>query len=166
MAPRPPVSLRTALPAMAAAALLAACGTVPTTPRPPDSPQVVGERDNIVLYAMGMVDTDYRFGGKNPEAGFDCSGVVSYVYRVAVGIDLTGSAADIARRGREIDKRDLRPGDLVFFDTLGRRFSHVGIYIGNGRFIDAPATNEKVRIDSLDNPYFARHFEMARSYLD
>jgi cell wall-associated NlpC family hydrolase len=161
---------RSLLLALIAALLLAACGTVPTTTSesslPPESPQIADKRNDITFFALGLIDTGYRFGGKNPEAGFDCSGMVAYVFRQAADIQVSGSAADIARRGREIDKQELRPGDLVFFNTLGRPYSHVGIYIGDGRFIHAPSTNGKVRIDRMDNKYWAKRFEVARSYLN
>src|SRR5437879_9076367 len=97
------------------------------------------ERGNdIVIYSLGLIDTNYRFGGKNPEAGLDCSGMVSYVYKQAAGLNVVGNAAAIARQGREVPKSELRAGDLVFFNTMNRPFSHVGIYIGDGRFINAP----------------------------
>jgi cell wall-associated NlpC family hydrolase len=121
---------------------------------------------DVVMFAVGMLDTGYRFGGRNPEAGVDCSGMVSYVFAQAAGIKLTGSAADIARRGRAIDPADLRPGDLVFFNTLNRPRSHVGIYIGDGRFVHAPSSQGKVRIDSLSHAWFASRFEEARTYFD
>ena len=158
--------------ALLAASLLAACGTSTPVKRPTArtilyEPQPVSEKGNeIALYAMGMIDTGYQFGGKNPEAGLDCSGMVSYIYRQALGMNVSGSAADIARRGKEIDPRTLRPGDLVFFNTLNRPFSHVGVYIGDGRFIHAPSSKGKVRIERMDNVYFAPRFEMARTYFD
>jgi cell wall-associated NlpC family hydrolase len=151
--------------------LLVACGSAPPAPdhagkaatsRPAGSPN----RNDVVIFALGLIDTDYRFGGKNPEAGLDCSGMVSYIYGRAAGIKIAGSAADIARRGRQIDPASLRPGDLVFFNTRNASFSHVGIYIGDDRFVHAPSTNGRVRIDRLGARYFARHFEMARTYLD
>jgi cell wall-associated NlpC family hydrolase len=164
--------MRTALLAMLAALfftlLLTACGTAPPSPQPPlppEAPDIVSKRQDITVFALGLIDTGYRFGGKNPEAGLDCSGMVSYVYREAAGLQVSGSAADIAKRGREIDRQSLRPGDLVFFNTLGHAFSHVGIYIGDGRFIHAPSSRGKVRIEKMDNRYFAQRFEMARTYL-
>ncbi len=120
----------------------------------------------MVLYALGLVETGYRFGGKNPEAGLDCSGMVSYVFDRAAGIKLNGSAADIARRGRSVDLARLRPGDLVFFNTANRPHSHVGIYIGDQRFVHAPSRNGKVRTDSLNNSWFSARFEEARTYFD
>ena len=151
------------------ALLLSACGTAPVRRDGISSgerPAASETGNEVVLYALGLLDTGYRFGGKNPEAGLDCSGMVSYVYRQAAGFSVNGSAADIARRGQEINRQGLRPGDLVFFNTLNRSLSHVGIYIGDQRFVHAPASNGKVRIDRLDNRYYAQRYEMARSYFD
>lgn len=120
----------------------------------------------VVIYALSLVDTGYRFGGKHPQAGLDCSGMVSYVFQQAAGLNMTGSAAEMARYGRPVDRSDLRPGDLVFFNTSNRSFSHVGIYLGDARFVHAPNSSGKVRIDRLDNAYYANRFEAARSYFD
>lgn len=159
------------LPACALALLLAACGS--QAPRPPTvetvSPAarpISGQGNEVVLYALGLIDTGYRFGGKNPEAGLDCSGMVSYIYGRAAGLAVSGSAADIARNGRSIGREALRPGDLVFFNTSGRAYSHVGIYIGDSRFVHAPSTNGRVRIDHLGDRYYAQRFEAARSFFD
>ena len=154
------------------ALLLAACGSVPTYRAAtqfstPPAPQPISQTgDEVAIYALDLLGTGYRFGGKNPEAGLDCSGMVSYIYRQAAGINVSGSAADIARRGREIDPKTLRPGDLVFFNTEHKPFSHVAIYIGENRFVHAPSTNGRVRIDRLDNHYYAERYEMARRYFD
>lgn len=120
----------------------------------------------VAMYALGLIDTDYRFGGKNPEAGLDCSGMVSYIYGQATGLKVLGSAADIAERGRPIPRQSLRPGDLVFFNTMNRSYSHVGIYLGNQRFIHAPSTNGKVRIDRLSDRYYAKRYEAARTFFE
>jgi cell wall-associated NlpC family hydrolase len=150
-------------------ALLAACASAPPA-RPPagnlSGMTAQGPGLEVVMYALGLLDVDYRFGGKNPEAGLDCSGMVSFIYRNALGLELRGSAADIARRGRAIPREALRAGDLVFFNTRGKPFSHVGIYLGDGRFIHAPSSNGRIRIDRLDQRYFAERFEAARSYFD
>jgi cell wall-associated NlpC family hydrolase len=166
-------SLRGIFLALLAASVLAACGTSTPVKRQSAAkpilyePQPVSEQGNeVALYAMGMIDTGYQFGGKNPEAGLDCSGMVSYIYKQALGRKITGSAAHMARMGKAIRPEALRPGDLVFFNTLNRPFSHVGVYIGDGRFIHAPSSKGKVRIERMDNPYFAPRFEMARTYLD
>lgn len=118
------------------------------------------------MFALGLIDTGYRYGGKNPEAGLDCSGMVSHVFAAATGLRLDGNAASMARAGRPVNKPGLRGGDLVFFNTRGRPNSHVGIYIGDQRFIHAPSTSGKVRIDRLDAPYFAQRFDGARSFFD
>ncbi len=163
--PRFPTLLLAALLAL----ILAACGSPAQRSgaagygaRSAASPQ----GNEIVLYALGLLDTGYRFGGKNPEAGLDCSGMVAYVYGQAAGLKVSGSAADIARKGRTIARDDLRPGDLVFFNTLGRAYSHVGIYIGDARFVHAPSTNGRVRVDHLGDRYYAQRFEAARSFFD
>jgi len=118
------------------------------------------------MYAMGLLDVGYRFGGKNPEAGLDCSGMVSYIYGQAAGLRVQGSAADIAQKGRPIETGQMRPGDLVFFNTRNKAFSHVGIYLGDARFIHAPSTNGRVRIDRLNDRYYAQRFEAARTFFD
>jgi cell wall-associated NlpC family hydrolase len=156
--------------ACALACLLVACGGAP--PAPESAPAVSARRHasvlgrEIAMYAMGLIDTGYRFGGKNPKAGLDCSGMVSYIFRQAAGIRLDGSAADIARRGRPVARANLHPGDLVFFNTRNAPFSHVGIYIGDDRFIHAPSTNGRVRIDKMSARYYAQRFTAARAYFD
>lgn len=154
------------------ALLLAACGS--PGPRSSASAETIAQAsrpvsemgNEVVMYAMGLIDTGYRFGGKNPDAGLDCSGMVSYIYGQAAGLRVQGSAADIARNGKPIDRAELRPGDLVFFNTLNRSFSHVGIYIGETRFIHAPSTNGRVRIDRLSDSYYAQRFQAARTFFD
>ena len=153
------------------AALLSACSG--PSPRPDGGETITqgtegssAQGNEIALYALGLIGTGYRFGGKNPEAGLDCSGMVSYIYGQATGLKVQGSAADIARQSREIPRSALRPGDLVFFNTLHRPFSHVGIYIGNARFVHAPSSNGKVRIDRLSDRYYAQHFEAAHTLFE
>ena len=151
--------------------VLAGCshlaGPPPTPASPKESARPADPRgQDVSLFALGLVDTGYRFGGKNPEAGLDCSGMVSYVYENASGLRLAGSAADLARQGRAIANEELRPGDLVFFNTRNRPHSHVGIYIGNDRFIHAPNSNGKIRTESLSKSWFATRFEAARTYFD
>ena len=145
--------------------ILSACGSVPRTPTSSRGPES-GKGIEVVLFALGLIDTGYRFGGKNPEAGLDCSGMVAYIYDRSLGLKVSGSAADIARRGKPIERSQLRPGDLVFFNTRNASFSHVGVYIGDDRFVHAPSTNGRVRIDNLNSRYFASRYETARSYFD
>ncbi len=152
--------------------LVAACGA--PAPRATLPPETITQRSTplsepgkeVVLYALGLIDTGYRFGGKNPQAGLDCSGMVSFVYDRAAGLRVSGSAADIARNGRPVPREDLKPGDLVFFNTRNQSWSHVGIYIGDERFVHAPSTNGRVRIDRLTDRYYAQRFEAGRSYFD
>lgn len=153
--------------------MLAGCATIPATPssisatRQPRSVTAASEKgSSIVLYALGLIDTGYRYGGKNPSAGLDCSGMVSHIYRQAAGMHISGSAADIARRGRPVDLDKIRPGDLVFFNTRNKPHSHVGIFIGDGRFVHSPNSQGKVRTESLTQGWFAARLEEARSYFD
>ena len=144
--------------------LVAGCVQLP--PAPPSAvvhPSSQKGQD-VALYALGLIDTGYRYGGKNPEAGLDCSGMVSHVFGQAAGIRLAGNAADIAKKGRPVELPHLLPGDLVFFNTRNKPYSHVGIYIGDGRFVHAPNSNGRVRAESLKQGYFAARFEAARSY--
>jgi cell wall-associated NlpC family hydrolase len=125
-----------------------------------------GKANDVVLFALGLIETGYRFGGKNPEAGLDCSGMVSYVYQKSADMQLAGSAADLARLGKAVAATQLRPGDLVFFNTRNKAYSHVGIYIGDDRFVHAPSSRGKVRTESLKNGWFAARFEEGRTYFD
>lgn len=159
------------LPILLLSLFLAACGTAPWTPpssveRAPISRPASVKGNELALYALSLLDTGYRFGGKNPEAGLDCSGMVSYVFAQALGMRISGSAADMAQRGEPVGRQQLRPGDLVFFNTQNRPFSHVGVYIGDERFIHAPSSRGRVRIDRLNDAYYAARYEAARSYFD
>ena len=153
-------------------ALLVSCGNTPQLRstagyRPSQyTPQNREHASELVIYALGLMDIDYRFGGKNPESGLDCSGMVSYIYRNALGIELPTNAARIAQIGREIEPARLAPGDLVFFNTTGRSFSHVGIYLGDDRFIHAPSSNGKIKVSSLKEAYYAKRLEAARTFFE
>lgn len=145
--------------------MLAACGSLSRSLAPDRAGSEQGRE--VAIFAMSLIDTGYRFGGKNPDAGLDCSGMVAYIFDKAAGLRVSGSAADIARLGRPVDKATLVAGDLVFFNTSNRPFSHVGIYIGDGRFVHAPsAASGRVRIDRLASSYFGPRFEAARTYFD
>ncbi len=121
------------------------------------------QRTEVVLTAMALLESPYRYGGTHPGKGFDCSGLVAYVFGNAASQPLPHNTAQIAELSRPISKRQLKAGDFVFFNTLNRPFSHMGIYIGDERFINAPSSGGQVRIDSLRNPYFAKRFESART---
>lgn len=113
---------------------------------------------------MWLVDKDYRFGGQTPDAGFDCSGMVSYVYMKVAGIKLPHNAAMIAKEGKQISRSSLMAGDLVFFKSNDKGIAHVGIYIGNDRFIHAPSSTSKVKISSLSSTYYDKNFQTAISF--
>ncbi|HEX8986673.1 MAG TPA: C40 family peptidase [Rhodocyclaceae bacterium] len=166
---RPSTPVRTGI-VLGSALAFAGCGMLPSSPPPVPSathaPAISAQAQDVVLFALGLVETGYRFGGKNPDAGLDCSGMVSYVFDKAANVRLTGSAADIAKLGRPIDPASLKPGDLVFFNTRNKPYSHVGIYIGDGRFVHAPSSGGKVRTESLRSGWFAARFEEARSYIE
>lgn len=117
---------------------------------------------DIALRALAHLGAPYRYGGDDPGRGFDCSGLVRYVFRDALGVELPRRTEEIGRGGLAIERDRLQPGDLVFFNTLGRAFSHVGIYIGDGRFVHAPARRGRVRVDALDEVYWAMRFDGAR----
>jgi hypothetical protein len=119
-------------------------------------------REEISIEAMGLVGVPYRWGGNTPESGFDCSGLVRYVVARAASIELPRTTAQLSVTGVPIQPDEIASGDLVFFDTDGRPHSHVGIYVGKLRFVDAPSTGGTVRIDYLNNPYWARHFDGIR----
>jgi cell wall-associated NlpC family hydrolase len=158
-----------------AAALLVACSTTPSTERRAvrDKAAERGSsersdmlRRELVVSALSLIDTGYKFGGSNPEAGIDCSGLVVLVYKMAAGISLPHNAAQIARNAQEVNVRDLKAGDLIFFNTLGQPFSHVGIYLGDDKFIHAPNSRGRVRVESIKAGYFATRLNGARSLLD
>jgi cell wall-associated NlpC family hydrolase len=136
-----------------------------TANRPPQGPYN-RVRNDLALVALSLLDSPYAWGGRGPATGFDCSGLVAHVYREGGGIRVQGTAADLGRQSRPIERELLLPGDLVFFNTLGYRHSHVGVYVGDGRFVHASNPRTGVRIDTLSNRYYAQRFEGAQRLLD
>lgn len=120
----------------------------------------------LVDEALDYLGVRYRFGGTSPETGLDCSGLVLNVFRNAIGFDLPRTASEMARMGDKIGRQDLKPGDLVFFNTMRRAFSHVGIYLGNGKFVHAPSSGGKVRVEAISTGYWAKRFNGARRLID
>ena len=155
-----------------ACALLQGCGSLPpgaTSGRPAlsaRSEQSTRVGQDVALYALSMLDRDYRWGGRAPAQGFDCSGLVSHVYREAAGIELRGNAATLSRLSHPVQVGALQAGDLLFFNTLGPPSSHVGVYVGNGRFVHAANERSGVRLDRLSDRYYAARFEGAKAVLD
>lgn len=118
--------------------------------------------EEIMISALSLTGVDYKYGGRSPETGFDCSGFVQYVFKHAAQISLPPSARTISEMGDAVKREDLQPGDLVFFNTLRSAFSHVGIYVGNNQFIHAPRAGAKVRIESMDERYWRTRYNGAK----
>ena len=123
-------------------------------------------RSDIVVRALTLIDTPYRYGGSTPASGFDCSGLVRYVFQSVGAPMLPRRSEDIGKLGEPITRSQLEPGDLVFFNTLSRAYSHVAIYIGDGRFLHAPARGGRVRIEGMDDRYWRARFDGARRFID
>jgi cell wall-associated NlpC family hydrolase len=117
---------------------------------------------DVVMHALGFIGVPYRMGGNAAETGLDCSAFVRLIYKQITGLVLPRTAAEQAASTQTIDRSQLKPGDLVFFNTLQRSFSHVGIYIGEGRFVHSPRTGGQVRIESMNIPYWQTRFNGAR----
>ena len=150
-------------------ALLSACGGPATRPSASASrrlapvPRGIAKPNDILFRSIGLVGTPYRWGGNTPESGFDCSGLIDYVFREIAGVSLPRTVQDIyAVRLDEVPRDRLQGGDLVFFHTFGSGASHIGIYVGQERFVHAPNEGGTVRLDYLTNPYWAKHFLGAR----
>jgi cell wall-associated NlpC family hydrolase len=120
---------------------------------------------DLVVTAMGFLGVPYRRGGNSAETGFDCSGFVKAMYEQTVGLILPRRANEQAAATQKIEKHDLQPGDLVFFNTLRRTFSHVGIYIGDNKFIHSPRPGAQVRVEDMGVPYWSTRFDGARRVL-
>jgi cell wall-associated NlpC family hydrolase len=121
-----------------------------------------GKASELVMQAMGLLGVPYKSGGTSEEKGFDCSGFVRYMYEKSVGLVLPRRAEEQAKVTEEISRSELKPGDLVFFNTLKRTFSHVGIYVGDGKFIHAPRPGKAVRVDDMREAYWQQRFNGAR----
>lgn len=117
---------------------------------------------DVLLSALSLSGTPYKYGGNSPETGFDCSGFVRYVFSQAANLTLPHGARAISQLGKSIPVEQLQPGDLVFFNTLKKAFSHVGIYMGEGRFIHAPSDGGGVHIVNMNDPYWSKRFNGAR----
>ncbi|MGE8656629.1 MAG: C40 family peptidase [Achromobacter sp.] len=131
-------------------------------------PTVPTLRERVVQAGLAAIGTPYSWGGDDAADGFDCSGLVLYVYREIAGLELPRTARQQRTQGDTVsNKKQLKPGDLVFFATRGRGItSHVGIYIGQDKFVHAPRRGAKVRVDEMKNPYWAKRYLGARSYID
>jgi cell wall-associated NlpC family hydrolase len=145
-----------------ALALPLGCTSLPQKPPPADIGPMSEQRAEALLQTLLALGLDYRYGGGSPESGFDCSGLVAHVFREAYGIELPHNARAQSRFGVRVSLSELRAGDLVFYNTLNRPFSHVGIYLGDGRFVHAPKTGAQVRVEAINGSYWTRRFDGAR----
>lgn len=160
------MSLRHSFVPVALACLLAACGSTPRRAPPPVAGTPRADAANAVLFrAIALVGTPYRFGGNTPEGGFDCSGLVGYVFRDAASVTLPRNSARMSELGaRKLAVDSLQSGDLVFFAER-REVSHVGIYVGERRFVHAPNSGGTVRLDSLDGAWWRERFRFGKRVL-
>jgi cell wall-associated NlpC family hydrolase len=120
------------------------------------------DRERPLVHAMHAVGVQYRYGGRSPETGFDCSGLIAHIFEQAWGILLPTGTQALSKVGRPVKRKDLEAGDLVFYNTRNRPYSHVGIYLGDGRFLHAPRTGARVRVESVDTAYWRARFNGAR----
>lgn len=127
----------------------------------PSSQAPSGTR-TLASTALGFLGIKYRFGGEAPNTGFDCSGLVAYAAEKSLGLKLPRRSAEIAREGESVRLNELRKGDLVFFNTRGHRYSHVGIYVGNKKFVHAPRSGSVVRVEDMDATYWKKRYNGAR----
>ncbi len=150
-------------------ALLTACaGRTPTPEITAPSQAASPMAEDVLFSALGLVGTPYRYGGNTPDSGFDCSGLIGYVYRGAAGVALPRTTVEMSRmRSANVGRDALQGGDLLFFATDGgRRVSHAAIYVGEGRFVHAPSSGGTVRLDSLGNRYWAKTYLGAKRVLE
>lgn len=132
------------------------------TPQATNDIGIARALDAVLERALSLRGTRYRAGGTSPETGFDCSGFVGFLYRDIVGFQLPRSAQEIWRFGKTVERDDLRPGDLVFYNTMRRPYSHVGIYLGGNQFVHAPTTGGVVRVVNMDERYWATRWNGAK----
>ena len=150
----PPVLL------LAAGLLLAGCGTAPAARSSAYARLSAEQSSDIAIHALGLVGTPYRFGGNTPEGGFDCSGLIGYVYNSRAGVAPPRTVALLSGFGASVPEDELRTGDLVVFG--GGRPTHAGIYVGEGRFVHAPSSGGTVRLDHLRSRYWAQQSASSR----
>ena len=137
--------------------------------KPADEPSLferyTTSAQDLILKGFELIGINYRFGGTNPDTGLDCSGFVQLVFKEAIGILLPRTAREQSQVGAVIDQQELKAGDLVFFNTMRQAFSHVGIYLGDNRFMHAPRTGAEVRIEDMRQSYWLQRYNGARRLL-
>lgn len=120
------------------------------------------QMNDLVMYTVSLADTPYRYGGNSADQGFDCSSFVDHVYLHSLGISLPRTSREISRVGAPINTDELSPGDLVFYNTQNASYSHVGIYVGDGKFVHSPRTGESVRTEQMQMHYWKARYNGAR----
>lgn len=120
---------------------------------------------DVILQGLKLVGIRYRFGGNTEDSGLDCSGFVRLVFKDSIGTSLPRTAREMSEMGQQIDFTQLKPGDLVFFNTMRRTFSHVGIYLGDNHFLHAPRTGAEVRVENMESSYWLQRYNGARRIL-
>ena len=148
---------------LAATALVTSCASGSSTTTDIRKGEAPAIQEEAATIAKRMVGSRYRYGGNNPDKGFDCSGLVHYSYNKA-GLKVARSTKTQKKATRSVLASNIRKGDLVFFNQEGKRASHVGIYIGANQFVHAPSSGKRVRIDRLDNPYWRKHWASIRRF--
>jgi cell wall-associated NlpC family hydrolase len=141
--------------------LLGACSSSP------QRSDVIGPRSDdtmneLILYAMSLAETPYHFGGNSPDNGFDCSGFVDHVFSHSLGVTLPRTSLEISKVGIPVQKEHLRPGDLVFYNTQRSSFSHIGIYVGDNKFVHAPKSGSRIRVEKMNEKYWLNRYNGAR----
>jgi cell wall-associated NlpC family hydrolase len=121
---------------------------------------------DVILQGLKLVGVRYRLGGNNEDSGLDCSGFVRLVFKDSIGASLPRTAREMSEVGQQIDTSQLKPGDLVFFNTMRRTFSHVGIYLGDNHFMHAPRTGAEVRVESMESSYWVQRYNGARRIIE
>ncbi len=116
----------------------------------------------IILQALGQTGVKYKYGGISPDSGFDCSGFVRYVFKEAANLTLPHGARAMSQIGKNVPEKELKPGDLVFFNTMKSVYSHVGIYVGNNRFIHSPSAGSSISVADMNDSYWSKRFTGAR----
>jgi len=157
-----PVVVALILAALAVAGVDAASPARAAQPADESMTDAPSPGQQLVERSLSLIGVRYRFGGTSPATGLDCSGLVQHVFDEALGFALPRRSEEMSRTGTPVSLDSLQPGDLVFFHTLRRAFSHVGIYIGEDRFVHAPSSGGRVRIESIGSRYWARRFNGAR----
>jgi len=142
---------------------LCLCGQAPARAEETLTESLIKATQPVLDYALNLIGSPYKFGGSDPDKGVDCSGYVKHVYKQSAGIELPHNAKQISERGQAIATEELKPGDLVFFNTMRRAFSHVGIYAGDDKFVHAASTRTgAVTVSDMKDKYWSKRFDGAR----